>query len=263
MHTSRKGFTIVELMVCIAVIAILAGIVIVGYGAWRKHVAQTEVKSDLGQAASLLRSVYNFHNTYPTSLYSDQLSDDDKPSFHPSKDVTVILHTNATTLPHYSGLTQAQNVQLFLDACNSAMPAKSGDGSTNYHTACNTLLVGFIGVVLSGDKTARLASPIPSNFTISCITGLLQPNCTNADYESSAAAAATAMKQRFTMQGGTFPVTIPLLFVPVVLPAPDSVYTYDDATTFCLDGVSVTNTDVVYHVESSAPNTIADGECPS
>ena len=262
MHTSRKGFTIVELMVCIAVIAILACILIVGYGAWRKHVAQTEVKSDLGQAASLLRSVYNFHNTYPTSLYSDQLSDDNRPSFHPSKDVTVILRTNATTLPHYTGLSQAQNSQLFLDACNSTMPVNDGSGGY-YHNSCTAVLTGIIGFWLGGTQQARLASPVQSSFTIQCITGFLQPNCTSPEYEAAMATTATAIKKRFTDQGGTFPVTMPLIFLGAVLPPPDSTVTYDDATTFCLDGVSVTNPDVVYHVESSAPNTIVDGECPS
>lgn len=248
-------------MIIVVVIAILAAITIVAYGSWRKNIAKTEVKSDLLQAANLLESVHNFKSTYPTSLYADELSEDDKPSFHPSDNVTVILRTNATTLPHYSGLTQAQNAQLFIDACNSAMPAEDGTGGY-YHTSCGAVLTGIIGFLITGQKNARLASPVPSNFTIQCTTGLLQPNCTSPEYEAAMPAVATAIKQRFTDQGGTFPVTMPLLFLGAVLPPPDGIVTYDDATTFCLDGVSEKYSDVLYHIDSSDPKKVLDGPCP-
>lgn len=257
-----RGFTVVELMIIIVVIALLAAIIIMAYGSWHQRVARTEVKSDLAQAANLLESVHNFQNTYPTSLFADELSEDSKPSFHPSENVTVILRTNATTLPHYSGLTQAQNVQLFLDACNSAMPVNDAGGGM-YHNSCNVILTGIIGVIIGGNKTARLASPIQSNFTINCTTPLLSPNCSSAEYESAMATTATAIKQRFIAQGGTFPVTVPLLFLPVALPPPDSVITYDDATSYCLDGVSKTHPDLVYHITSSDPKNTLEGACPA
>jgi len=43
----RAGFTIVELVVVIAVIGILATITIVSYGAWHKSTLSAQVKSDL------------------------------------------------------------------------------------------------------------------------------------------------------------------------------------------------------------------------
>lgn len=262
MQRKDRGFTVVELMIIIVVIAVLAAMTIVAYGTWRKNMAKTEVKSDLLQASNLLESVHNFKNTYPTSLYSDQLSEDDKPSFQPSENVTVILRTNATTLPHYSGLTQAQNAQLFIDACNSAMPVNDDSGGY-YHTSCGAILTGIIGFLIGGAKNARLASPVQSNFTIQCTTGLLQPNCSTPAYEAAMPAVATAIKQRFTAQGGTFPVTMPLLFLGAVLPPPDGVVTYDDATTFCLDGVSEQHPDLLYHVDSSDPKKVLDGSCPA
>lgn len=61
------GFTIVELLVIIVVLAILATIGMVSYGAWQTHVAESTLQSDLLSASSQLESDINFSNTYPAS----------------------------------------------------------------------------------------------------------------------------------------------------------------------------------------------------
>jgi len=77
-HT--KGFTIVELIVVVTVIAILAGISVIGYGTWRKDVTQKQLSSDLVQAASAMESAKNFGTGYPSAIPT---------SFSASDDVTV------------------------------------------------------------------------------------------------------------------------------------------------------------------------------
>lgn len=67
MNSRRYGFTLVELMVIIAVIAILAGISVVGYGGWRERSAANEVKSDLINGANALQARLNFDSTYPAT----------------------------------------------------------------------------------------------------------------------------------------------------------------------------------------------------
>jgi len=66
----RHGFTIIELIVVIAVIAILAAILIVGYGSWRKTTATNEVKSDLNVIAAAMDSALNFGEVYPSTIPS-------------------------------------------------------------------------------------------------------------------------------------------------------------------------------------------------
>lgn len=63
-----SGFTIVELGVVIAVLAILATIAYFAIGDWRSRTATNEVKSDLQNAATALDSYRNFNTGYPSSL---------------------------------------------------------------------------------------------------------------------------------------------------------------------------------------------------
>ena len=64
----KNGFTIVELMIVIVVIAILAGIAIFGYASWRSSTIETALSSDLSSAASAMKQELNFNNTYPTTI---------------------------------------------------------------------------------------------------------------------------------------------------------------------------------------------------
>lgn len=66
-RTEANGFTVVELIVVISIIAILAGITIVGYGAWRTNATKAAVTSDLNGVISAMNNYKNFNNGYPTS----------------------------------------------------------------------------------------------------------------------------------------------------------------------------------------------------
>ncbi|HMI09558.1 MAG TPA: prepilin-type N-terminal cleavage/methylation domain-containing protein [Candidatus Saccharimonadales bacterium] len=75
MH-KNKGFTLVEIIVIISVIAILVTVVIVSVGNWRKSTAETEVKSDLRSLSGAMEAARNFNNGYPTSIPSTFTSSD-------------------------------------------------------------------------------------------------------------------------------------------------------------------------------------------
>ena len=64
----RYGFTIVELMVIIAVLGILAGISIVSYTSWRSSAIKTALASDLSSAAGAMKQELNFKNAYPATI---------------------------------------------------------------------------------------------------------------------------------------------------------------------------------------------------
>lgn len=64
MKTSR-GFTLIEIMLVLAVMAVLASITIFAFGNWRESVANNEMKNELTTIATSLRNYRNFNNTYP------------------------------------------------------------------------------------------------------------------------------------------------------------------------------------------------------
>jgi len=62
---SKKGFTIVELLVVIVVIGILVGITIVSYGAIQQRARDSERSSDITQIKIALDKYYAEKSTYP------------------------------------------------------------------------------------------------------------------------------------------------------------------------------------------------------
>ena len=64
-ETSKKGFTIVELLVAIVVIGILVAITIVSYGAIQQRARDSERSSDVTQIKIALDKYYAEKSTYP------------------------------------------------------------------------------------------------------------------------------------------------------------------------------------------------------
>ena len=63
----EKAFTMVELLIVIVVMGILAGITVVGYGAWSENTAAKVLKSDLSGVKTAMVSARNFGSGYPVS----------------------------------------------------------------------------------------------------------------------------------------------------------------------------------------------------
>jgi prepilin-type N-terminal cleavage/methylation domain-containing protein len=59
------GFTVVELVIVIAVIAILATIGYFAFSGWRDRMAETELKSDLTNVYAAMENARNWNNGYP------------------------------------------------------------------------------------------------------------------------------------------------------------------------------------------------------
>lgn len=77
------GFTIVELIVVIAVIGILTSIGVISFNGWRTRTAQNEVKSDLKTVVAAMETVRNFDGAYPSAPSIPA-------NFKPSPNVTIV-----------------------------------------------------------------------------------------------------------------------------------------------------------------------------
>lgn len=238
-RSRRSGFTIVELLIAIVVIAILAAIAVISYGAWRRNVAEASVKSDLQHATTGLSSYRNFANDYPPNLGGID--------FAASEGVALKLSTNAKQIRKYSpgALSGSENAQLFLNSCNALMPIT--DGSTVYNGSCT---FAGINIHVKGVEASNVVWKGP---TIAQTDIVLKcgPACT---------AAVQKMIDDFIAQGGTFPLTVPSKSVP--LPPYDMVLSEGPATRFCLEAVSTDDTSVTYHTSSEKKEVIR-GPCPA
>jgi prepilin-type N-terminal cleavage/methylation domain-containing protein len=64
----RSGFTIVELLVSIAVVVILASISYIGYRNWQTVLFDTQIKTEVGSVASAMEDYNTFSGSYPASI---------------------------------------------------------------------------------------------------------------------------------------------------------------------------------------------------
>lgn len=232
----KAGFTVVELLIVITVVALLAGITIVSYGTWQQRVATTTVLSDINLATSGLKNYRNNKDNYPPNLAGT--------GFVSSKGIAVTLYTNAPSIGVYSSLTNDQNAQLFLNVCNANL------NGTNNTTCTFNGSGGGAKIHVKGTSGSNFYwSPSPLSKTY------LQNNCA-----SLCANVATLITQ-FEAQGGVFPIV--LSGNNVSLPEPTDTPN-GDATRYCLEGRSGSYPDIVFHSESE--NTSAkptEGACPA
>ena len=113
MKHKRFGFTIIELIVVIAVIGTLAGIAIVGYGAWRESISAAAIKSDLAQAQAAMEDARNFDNAYPLDVATVfNASEDVQLTNWPFNSATLFCLTGT----HASG--QGGSFYIFTDAAS-------------------------------------------------------------------------------------------------------------------------------------------------
>lgn len=81
----RGGFTVVELLIVVVVIAILAAITIVSYNGIANQTYDSAVKSDLSTLAKKIELIKAEADTYPVPLTSDMSLGASKSSYQPAR----------------------------------------------------------------------------------------------------------------------------------------------------------------------------------
>ena len=189
----QSAFTIVELIVAIAIIAILAGIVLVSYGAWRNSNATSSLKSDLVQAASVMESSRNFGNKYPLTLPA---------TFTPSANNTILLSMPDEKSFCIDGTTSVvSSAAFYIDNLTKAEGAKQGTCATRTAVPIPGVVgnvvftLGSMRVTVSWD----VASPnYATEYLAQCaldpgfITGLIEKKVTGAETASAVIEGANA-----------------------------------------------------------------------
>ena len=73
MFTAKRGFTLVELLVAIAIIAVLSGILLPNFMGARERAEDAKKKEDLVAVKNALRMFYNDTQNYPPTLTRDEI----------------------------------------------------------------------------------------------------------------------------------------------------------------------------------------------
>jgi type IV pilus assembly protein PilA len=164
--TRKTGFTLIELMIVVAIIGILAAIAIPNFLKFQCRSKQSEAKTNLSGIFTAEKSFFGEFNTYGTDLVSVNWQPDGSPLY-------VYGFTNTypagsiVGLPSYSG---ARN------STDDASVIAPGGGSARYNTSKMNDLVGAsltgtnlpASVALSGQSfTAGAAGDIDTDQAVS------------------------------------------------------------------------------------------------
>lgn len=125
-----RGFTIVELLIVVVVIAILATVTIVGYNGISKRAAQSTLQSDLQQAANQLGITKVDNGVYPADLTSANLKASPGTVFEYTSDGATFCTTASST--------KAQD-NFFFDSNIGSVQEGKCTGHIGYTTVNGTL----------------------------------------------------------------------------------------------------------------------------
>ncbi len=193
-----SGFTIVELLIVIVVIAILAAISIVAYNGIRARSIDTLLSSDLRSVQKHMEASRAVDGQYPSAL---------PPSSSVSTGVTLTLMPGGSGGTEvYTGLTAAQNGVLFYDVCQKLLAEGVGskpDDGRHYVSACTVSSYNQLHV--NGWNGRNINVPITTTSLANYVNSYSGGSV--AEFKTKGQAFMDEWSTRFQAMGGSFPVT--------------------------------------------------------
>ena len=253
----HKGFTIVELLIAIVIIAILAALVIAFYKGAVKSTITRSVQNDLVNAAAEMERVAQTNaGAYTGSLPTTILA---------SPGVTIAMYTSP--LPHYSSMTPVQNGVLLSQICQDLVNAglgsgpNLGGGTDNYITKCGNWNAGSMQV--TGWTSKVFNTPIQDNTLTDYANSIPTYDAWHPNEQAVTQNFYRQLHDREIAEGGSFPITTfwdswatssngGVIAQP--LPAVDN-----PTSDFCINGGSTAFSDVLWHITSN--QRVVSGTC--
>lgn len=176
------GFTIVELIIVISVIAILAAISIISYSGWRHSTVVNQVKSDLNGVAAAMENARTFNNVYPAGIPS---------TFTVSSGVVLAGGSpDGKTFCFDGTSSQDATINYYIDVTMVGSGAQAGTCATRTFTAAPTTPTGLAATTTTtAISLSWAAAANVSGYTAQCATDALFT--TGTTQASSATTSAT------------------------------------------------------------------------
>ncbi len=133
LRRASNAFTIVELIIVVAIVAVLAALVIIGYGQWRTQTTKAAVRSDLTGLQSAMDQQRNWNNTYPVLAAGAQFTGSGTTHFfEPSNNITLTYYGGTATAYCVNGASGA--VRFYIDTRSGSPVVSEGQCSGTFTT---------------------------------------------------------------------------------------------------------------------------------
>lgn len=179
--STDSGFTIVELLIVIVVIAILAAITVVAFNGVQSSAVEASLKSDLRNAATTLENDKALSGGYPTEAGANQgtgfkISDGNRLNYQPSAGVFCVAVTNPKTSKSFYLKTGGQITEGICDVAvttfaGSAFGFADGSGTSASFRNPWGLAVDQSGVVYVADTNNHRIRKIMPEGQVSVFAG--------------------------------------------------------------------------------------------
>lgn len=120
-RTTASGFTIIEIMVVVAIIGVLAALTVFAFGNWRARTAKTEVLHEMANASAAVNNYKTFNNGYPTTaVYAAGM-------YSPGGGValTYTLRSGGASYCLKGQSSSVNSVVWYIDTLNSTQPTQT------------------------------------------------------------------------------------------------------------------------------------------
>lgn len=128
-YSASQAFTLVELLVMIAVGTVLITVVTLGFGSWRTSVAQAELKNDLLNVKAGMEDARNRTNAFPVFSAGTQFdgTNSTRSVFTQSQNVTVTYRSGNTTTYCIDAQSKAvSTLSMFINMSSANKAPQSG-----------------------------------------------------------------------------------------------------------------------------------------